>query len=324
MARTAHEGDNAVHQITGGDHENADAPSTGSLTPDELKAHAKATSGIPRLNPVTGEATIGGPVNRNPNRPVIPPGVPFALNNTLTDKELPFIMTPSLDERLVDGIEDSEEFAGYLAPAKHCLSHAAESLKLLDEAYRALSKDTSLTATGKMLRLEPGASKAMESIAKTFDKAIKNLTTEVANIEKQLSAPVVSTSMSAAAQEMRTVLRGMSEKDRNAAIDKAVNEGDDHIIVAVLGSHPLASGVDALRHQDWNRKIREKRQPDLLRRKKATERAIEVLHRAAPTVFEMVEKAARFRYRDIKGLKEKADNSAAALAKLGSFPVHHD
>lgn len=53
-------------------------------------------------------------------------------------------------------------------------------------------------------------------------------------------------------------------------------------------------------------------------------KAIAVLERAAPTIFRQIEAAARFKYANLKGLKEKADASAAALAKLGNFPVHHD
>jgi len=318
MARQAQEGDDAVDQITrddGSTAPNSDTPRTGPLTAEELRQHAAANR---------SPAGVPAAVDVNPHRQVIPAGSPFATGIQLTEKELPFRVSPSLDERLIDGIEDAEEFAGHLQVAKHALSHASNALNLLDEAYRAMSKDTSLTDTGKVLRLEPGASKALDSICKTFDKAMLNLNTAIKQIDQQLNAPVVSASQTAASAELRTVLRGMSDTERNKVVERAFADNDEAILAASLGAHPLASGLNPMFHAIMHRRIREKRNPELMRRRAATEKAIAVLERAAPTIFRQIEAAARFKYANLKGLKEKADASAAALAKLGNFPVHHD
>jgi hypothetical protein len=231
--------------------------------------------------------------------------------------DLPFHPSPTLDERHISAIEDYEEFAGYLAPALNALSVATEGLKSIDEAWQALRKDTSKTPEQKALVIAPAAEKKQDAMLRSFSTANENLQKAVAQINAELDAPVFAAATASATNaELRTVLRGMKADARNAIIGKAVADGDAQIVTCVLGVHHLITGVDPLRHQIWTRTWREKSNPNLVRRLKATQRAIEILNRAAPIALGQVETAMRVKFTEVAKLKGLADQSAAALAKL--------
>jgi hypothetical protein len=281
---------------------------TGTLTPEE-QAHLSSAQ--------RSAATPPAAIDADTRRKTIPLGAPLLVTNILTEKEAPYRPSPQVDERVIDHIEGADEFASYLMPAKSALGYATNSLKALDEAHSALLKDTSLTDALRSLRLEPHAIKKHDTILATFSKASSDLNVAVKMIEDQLNTAVVSAASTPAATELRAVLRAMPEKERIEAIGKAIRDGDDSIIHAVLGSHPLTTGVGLHHHQMWTRQIRERRRPELVRRLTATQKAIEVLERAAPIALAEVERAARFKFKDVAKLREKSNASAAALAKLG-------
>lgn len=262
------------------------------------------------------ERTPPAAIDNDMRRKEIPLGSPLALTNILTDKEAPYRPSPQVDERIIDGIEGAEEFAGYLQPAKAALGHASNSLNQIDEAFQALLKDTSLTDALRSLRLEPGVIKKHESIMATFSKASNDLSSAVKIINDQLNANVVSAANTPAATELRAVLRAMPDDKRSKLISEAVANGDDAIIHAVLGAHPITTGVTEMRHKDWTRQIRERRHPELVRRLAATEKAIAVLERAAPIALAEVEHAAHFKFAAVAKLRERANASDAALGKL--------
>jgi hypothetical protein len=284
------------------------AMTTGTLTPAEQAQLSSAQRTA---------ATPPTAIDADTRRKTIPLGAPLATTIILTDKEAPYRPSPQVDERVIDHIEGAEDFAAYLMPAKSALGHATNSLKQIDEARTALLKDTSLTDELRCLRLEPGAIKKHDSILATFSKASSDLNVAAKMIEDQLNTSVVSASSTPAATELRAVLRAMPEKERMEAIGKAIRDGDDAIIHAVLGSHPITAGVGLHHHQMWTRQIRERRQPELVRRLTATQKAIEILERTAPIALAEVERAARFKFKDVAKLREKSNASAAALAKLG-------
>jgi hypothetical protein len=127
-------------------------------------------------------------IDADARRKHIPLGSPLAVGIV---KEPPFHPSPSLSEGLIDGIEGAEDFAGYLAPAKHALSHASEALKSIDAASQALRNDQSKTELQKAMTLAPAATKKQEAMLRVFSKASEDLHKAVDMIEKELSAPVI-------------------------------------------------------------------------------------------------------------------------------------
>lgn len=260
------------------------------------------------------EGDLPANIDADARRKHIPLGSPLAVGIV---KESPFHPSPSLSEGLIDGIEGAEDFGGYLAPAKHALSHASEALKSIDAAWQALRNDQSKTELQKAMTLAPAATKKQDAMLRVFSKASEDLHKAVDLIENELTAPVVAAATASPTNaELRAVIRRMTPDERNALIDKAVREGDTTITNAVLGVHPLITGVDPLRHSMWSRQIREKANPELVRRLAATKKAIEVVERAAPIALKQVEQAMRAKFSDVSKAQKMADASASALAAL--------
>lgn len=278
------------------------------LTPDELKQAASSNKRTADTPPAAIDAPTG-PARMRPH------------GTTVQDKiavlDPPFHPSPTLDERHVSNIDGYEEMQGYLAPALNAMSVANEGLKSIDEAWKALRKDTSKTAEQKALVIAPAAEKKQDAMLRAFSTAQENLGKAVEQINQELDAPVVAAATASPTNaELRTVLRGMKADERNALIDKAIRDGDTQVVTCVLGVHPLITGVDPLRHQIWTRTWREKSAPDKVRRLNATKRAIEILERATPVALGQVEAAMRIKFSEVAKLKGMADASSAALAKL--------
>lgn len=260
---------------------------------DEWPAPVDAFTGAPKM-PAPGMRVATGPIADGPFHP-----------------------SPSIDPKHIEVLDNYEEFKGYLAPAHNALSTAVEGLKSIDEAWNALRKDTSKTDQQKSLVIAPAAEKKRDQISATLTKAQENLHAACAQIEQELTKPIVAAATAKAENaELRTVIRGMKPEERTALIDKAVREGDDTVVNAVLGVHPLITGIDPKRHQLWTRTWHEMNRPDLVGRLNATMKAIDVLMRAAPIVLDQAEKAMRMSFRDAAKLKGLSDASSAALAKL--------
>jgi hypothetical protein len=220
---------------------------------------------------------------------------------------------------MVEAIEGYEEFKGYLEPARSAMESAVAGLLAIDKAWDALRKDQSKTAAQKTMAIEPAASKKFDHIQATFSKAHENLHKAVEMMETELSKPIVAAATgSAQMAELRGVLRTMNPEKRNSAIEAAVQSGDQTVVDAVLGVHPLTSEVDPKLHQLWTRRVHEKRNPDVVRRLAATKKAIEVLTRAAPIALESVEKAMRGKFKDVKKFSAMADASEQALAAVNA------
>lgn len=305
-------GDDAVDQITGVESETIDEKAARldaerAAANAEHLAAARAAAGAERNYPSAVDTYTG------PRQSPTPGAI---LNGGAIEKNTPFHPSPTLDERQITALaEDDESLLGCLEPAKHALSVATESLKAIDNAYTQLSKDTSKTPQAKAMLLEPVASKKLDHMNKVFSKAQESLSKSVEVIEGELSKPFASAT-SPGSMELRGVLRAMRAEERNEAIEQAVKNNDMTIVTAVLGSHPLTSGVDPLRHSMWSRTWTERANPDLVARLTATRKAITHLERAAPIALASVEKAMRANFADVSKHRKLADAADAALRAL--------
>lgn len=306
-------GDDAVDQIT--------VESRERETSDEKAARLEAERAQRNAEHLAAARSVAN-APRNYRSPVDEPSGPrqspppgAIINGGAIEKNPPWHPSPSLDEQHITSLENYEEFKGYLEPAKHALSVATESLKAIDNAYTQLSKDTSKTPQAKAMLLEPVASKKLDHMNSVFSKAQENLSKAVEQIEGELTKPFDSAT-SPASTELRSVLRAMKTDERNEVIEQAVQNNDLSIVTAVLGSHPLTSGVDPLRHSMWSRQWNEKANPDLIARLTATKKAITHLERAAPIALASVEKAMRANFSDVAKHRKLAEAADAALAAL--------
>ncbi|MFL6600178.1 MAG: hypothetical protein ACJ8R9_02510 [Steroidobacteraceae bacterium] len=243
-------------------------------------------------------------------------GFRVAAGSVLQESEAPYHPSPSFSEENVKTIQGYEEFAGYLQPALNALGTARTGLEAIDAAHLALRKDTSKTPEQKLLLVSGQAVKKYDQMNGTLTKAVENLQSACLHIEKELDAPIVSAAQSATNNELRAVIRGMKPEERSKVIIKAISDGDDTVINAVLGVHPLIVGISPEMQKIWSRQVHEKREPEKVKRLNATREAIKMVERVIPLIHAEVERAQRGTFRKVAQLQGQFDASAKALAAI--------
>lgn len=105
-----------------------------------------------------------------------------------------------------------------------------------------------------------------------FDEARRIAQSELARILETTSAPV-STQYD---PEIRASLKAMSREEREDAIDRAIANGEDTVIAAILGGPSMLSGLPASQRDLFRERWRAKRFPQELDRQRRLEGALKV------------------------------------------------
>jgi hypothetical protein len=108
----------------------------------------------------------------------------------------------------------------------------------------------------------------------SIDKAAQIAKSEIARIIEETKAPA-STPYDF---EVRATLKSMSQKDRETAIEKAIADGDDAVVAAVLYGPSMLSGIPDSQRELYRERWRAKRFPQDLDRQRRLEGALKVLH----------------------------------------------
>lgn len=292
-----HTGDDAVDQITDGEHTNTD---DGMSTIDLARASARAPKAPGTRAPVD---EFTGP-RKSPN---LVPQVWSAAKYT---------PTPSLDERMITSLENFDENDPALAQARNAFSLATETLKKLSDARDPLSRDQSKTPEAKLLLMASHAEKAQDRCAKAFDSALKSLTALAKHVEDSLSAPLEQTTHSALCQEIRSYVRSLPKDERDAFVNDAVKRGDTQVMNAILGAPSYLSGIADERKAMWVRDYRSKADPIAVMRLSVYRAAIERLSEKAPLMHDEFQKAMGGRWSDVRRLRGQTEASDKALAAI--------
>lgn len=140
------------------------------------------------------------------------------------------------------------------------LAGAQDKAKQIIAMAKALSEDRSVTQEAAMLRLRAAALKLGEAAGAALDAARARIDTELAGIASATNAPAPAKDTTGGfliEGEVRAALRSMSSKDRGEAISKALADGDDLIIGAVIRGPAMLSGHSAaefaLHRATWRR-----------------------------------------------------------------------
>lgn len=84
---------------------------------------------------------------------------------------------------------------------------------------------------------------AIKRAAAQSDRAVERADARLAEIDGQFKETIGWREQDA--QELRSVVRGMKDKDRADFIDAAIKDGDGQALAAILGGHPSLSGITA-------------------------------------------------------------------------------
>ena len=136
--------------------------------------------------------------------------------------------------------------AGKLAD-DYALRAAERTHNAMAESWNRLEKvrghqDPAHTQHRHLSDLSTAAQRALTQHGQAADSARQSINSRKAELHREFKQHLNYNSAHAA--EIRAVLRGMDDKQRSDAINKAVVAGDGSVLAAALDAHPLLSGLN--------------------------------------------------------------------------------
>lgn len=174
---------------------------------------------------------------------------------------MPKTVPPSIHEASVNHHRNSDDaqdplFEALADAAKECRVSAETALEITTTTMASTMNTVSANAS----RSRAAGFKVLERAALKVDAARKSAEQTIEKIEAATAAPPRPKDAMAAllAQEIRSALIRMSQKDRAAAISKAIADGDDEFVGAALHAPELLSGLGTAEREvfrdAWRRK----------------------------------------------------------------------
>ncbi len=179
-----------------------------------------------------------------PFKPAIPALLsPRAARNALLRPSNPDDSTfNSALYRNTDGVAELD-----IPEMRHMLDALAQKhdiLAALDTARR--TGDPTMSPEGRALAFKANYTRAMTTITDLTRKTAAKLMDDRAALRREAFGKAGLTVDYGNRSELLAVLRSMSEKDRNAAIDAAIKTGDRQVLSAINGAHELLVGPTSI------------------------------------------------------------------------------
>lgn len=171
-------------------------------------------------------------------------------------------VTVSLDPSNIAALSDyDDDTRPLLGHAETTMSEAYEALKSIHDAKAGAAKNPTLNEYAQLVQVDDYATRRMGKVVESWGRSIDVLNANVTKLEKELYGPVEQRATASMASEIRAHFKGMDkESERFAMLRRAISEGDDVTVTAVLGGRPYLSGIDAetseLLLKEWNEKQR--------------------------------------------------------------------
>jgi len=197
-----------------------------------------------------------------------------------------------------------------------------KALEFLGDAQAAISR--TFKAYGEIReQRSPEVTQAthLNNVARDFDRALKGLADRSDRAQAQAQARLESIESEFResvkwseqdAGELRAVLRGMSDSERQELIGNAIESGDGQVLAAVLGAHPTLSGMNADLHKATRARAIQKHRPDLYK----LEQTISKAKQATRDAFtDLLDKSDALTARDVRAKYQKAAEEAAEVRR---------
>lgn len=139
----------------------------------------------------------------------------------------------------------SDDNAASVEPAVQALAAMQAATQAVIQVRQAAQSDPTLTEAAAVLTVADAADKLLPQATKCMDAALRNVEAQIAAAQQALAAPVTQGANLPQSAELRAVVRAMEPGERLALIQAAIRDGDAALAGAVLGGHPLLSGLDA-------------------------------------------------------------------------------
>lgn len=199
-------------------------------------------------------------------------------NNPGADTRKPLPKVDSTDLLASDKYGESwKREAGELG-TDTALSSLADAQASIARSFQAFAqmrenKSPEITQAAHLRNLANDYDRSLKSLAERSDRAQKSAQSRLEAIESEFRTYVKWNAQDAA--ELRTVLRGMDDSDRQKVINEAVKSGDGQILAAVLGAHPTLSGLSGDLHKALRKQALNQHTPHLAKLEGAITKAAE-------------------------------------------------
>lgn len=158
--------------------------------------------------------------------------------------------------------------------------------------------------------------RALKRLASQSDRALKRADDRLAEIDSQFKEVVGWKEQDA--QELRSVVRGMKDKDRSQFIDDALQNGDGQALAAILGAHPSLTGITADMQAAYRSRAMHLHTPKLLNLERTINKAKDMTRGAFLDLLDRGDAVTAKQLRDEYAAREKAAYEARKRASEGS------
>ena len=189
----------------------------------------------------------------------------------------------------IDGYGDDTKDT--LADTMTAFSVAYEGVRAVWDARGKVEMDTSKTADARLLQLDTFAKKKLDAITRRFDATRDRLVKGIGFLEGELAQPLTEKAASAMGAEIRAHVKALTTAERGAFIERAMSDGDEETVAALLGAKPYLSGMTPEMQVAHTRHWNTLRQPEKAKRLHVLQQAKAMIERDAGKVFKAMEDA---------------------------------
>jgi hypothetical protein len=155
----------------------------------------------------------------------------------------PPLLTPSLNPAVFDG--DPNDMA--IAAVKQALAVGLQAATQAYNASVAIHLDETKPEGGRHVQAAEYAFKITKPALEKFDSTAQRLANEIATLEKRLKGPPPPSPVVAA--EVRGAFRGLNAKEKTKALHRAIEQGDDSSIGALLDGPLMLVGMGPIERE---------------------------------------------------------------------------
>jgi hypothetical protein len=178
-----------------------------------------------------------------------------------------------------------------LVGTENLLQFAHSALSAIHDAKAAAASDPTLTEAAALLKVDDYATARMTPVTKQWDKITSTLQNNIAEFEKELSAPIVAKASQMVSGEIRSHFKSLKPGERVSAIQAAIESGDEVTCSSLFGAPAYLSGLSEDMHKQFTRLWQEHINPLASKRLAAVRAAHAYVERTGPLMLSQWTKA---------------------------------
>jgi hypothetical protein len=198
-----------------------------------------------------------------------------------------------LDPGVVKGLPGYEldEVRPVLTGTENLLAMAKSALSAIHDAKAAASTDPTLTEAAALLQVDDYATTRMTAVTKQWDQISSTLENNIAQFEKELSAPIIAKASQMVSGEIRSHFKNLQIGERVTAIQAAIEARDEVTCSSLFGAPAYLSGLTDEMHKQFTRQWQERINPLVGKRLRAVTAARDYIDRTSGLMLKEWQKA---------------------------------